>query len=115
MKPEPFTYAAKCVAVHDGDTVTLNVDLGFRLCQRGLAIRLNGINAPELNTDAGKAAQAWLASRLLNQDVTLHSIMDRQEKYGRILGEIWLGDENVNMSLVAAGHAKYWDGKGARP
>jgi len=42
-------------------------------------------------------------------------VKDKQEKFGRILVQIALGGKTVTAQLVEAGHAKLWDGKGARP
>jgi endonuclease YncB( thermonuclease family) len=62
-----YDYNAKVVAVIDGDTVTLDIDLGFgvrrvdkfRLYGPDVASR-DGMNAPEMNTPEGKAARQFL-------------------------------------------------------
>ena len=58
-----FTYAAKLIEVIDGDTVDLLIDLGFGVHARERC-RLYGIDAPEMPTEAGKAAKAYLESLL---------------------------------------------------
>ena len=113
-----YTYDATVIDVHDGDTVTLDVDLGFGTWIRGMRIRLFGINAPELPTPEGKAAAAFLQELFIagGQDVVLESIKDRADKYGgRWLGIIRLRGKSVNDLMVAIGHAKPWDGKGTKP
>lgn len=113
-----YHYDAVVCAVHDGDTVTVDVDLGFSIWHRGMRVRLYGINAPELNTEAGKAARVFLSGALpVGQKVTLQSFKDRADKFGgRWLGNILDADMNlVNAAMVRAGHAKVWDGKGVKP
>jgi len=115
LTPVPFVYRATVTGVHDGDTVTITIDLGFDTALVGKAVRLAGINAPELRTPAGKAAQQWLCSRLVGKVITLQSFKDKTEKYGRILGDIWLDGVHINEEIVSAGHAVVWNGKGVRP
>lgn len=102
--------------IHDGDTVRLDVDLGFGIWKRWERFRLTGIQAPELGTPAGNAARYWLRDLLpIGQEVRIVTEEDDQEKYGRYLATIFLGDLNVNDHLVDSGHAVYWDGTGPRP
>lgn len=113
-----YEYRAACVRVVDGDSIVLDVDLGFNAHLTKMAIRLIGINAPELRTPEGKAAKAFAANLCPPGTlVTLESHKDRADKYGgRWLGEVVLADLTVlNELLVAAGHAVRWDGKGVKP
>ena len=59
-----FTYAAKLIEVIDADTVDLLIDLGFGVHVKERC-RLYGIDAPEMPTEAGKAAKAYLESLLV--------------------------------------------------
>jgi endonuclease YncB( thermonuclease family) len=101
--------------VHDGDTVNVRLDVGFDLTVYA-RVRVHGINAPELSTDAGKAArdhgQALLPS---GTPVTVMSL--GWDKYGgRIEGDISAASfGDFATAMIAAGQAKPWDGKGARP
>ncbi len=112
-----FQYRALVTAVYDGDTCTVDIDLGLGVWVRGEKLRLNRINAPELTgTDApkGKLSRDHLKSLVEGKDVLLQTIKDRREKYGRYLAEIWLAlpnaaPTNVNDAMVAAGHARYQD------
>ena len=112
------------VALHDGDTVTLDIDLGFDHLISGvdwegktrLACRVFGMNAPELSTAEGKVAHAYAETLLKAGDVvgvTSHG----WDKYGgRFDGAITLpGGEDFAESMISAGHAKAWDGTGAKP
>lgn len=115
LVPNPFVYNAIVTKVHDGDTVTLSVDLGYDIKRDDLQVRLYGINAPELNTPAGKEAQAFLEPQLLGKSIIFVSIKDKQEKYGRILGQLYYNGICVNDELVRTGHALPWDGQGVKP
>lgn len=105
-----FTYNAQVIDVYDGDTVTVVVDLGFHTKQT-LKIRLAGINTPELKGDdreKGLIARDRLAELILNKQVVLKTYKDRQEKFGRWLGDIYLPDSliSVNTILLNEGLAK---------
>lgn len=106
-----YQYAASLVRVIDGDTVVLNVDLGFSTHVEQ-HVRLNGINAPEHGTPEGDAATAftkvWFTQ---HAGLTLATVKDKQEKYGRYLGTITSADgANLNADLVTNGHAVSYDG-----
>lgn len=114
-----YTYNARVLAVHDGDTVTLNVDVGFgwsftdkfRLYGPDPSVPM-GLNAPELNTPAGKDAQVYLQSMLYlyGNMVVLRSIKDHREKYGRLLAVLLVttldgATVNVNQKMIDSGNA----------
>ena len=113
--PALFHYRAHVTSVYDGDTCTVDIDLGLGVWVRGEKLRLHRINAPELrgrSSKRGHAARDYLKSLIDGKDVLLQTIKDRREKYGRYLAEIWLEQKdapplNVNDALVAAGHARY--------
>ncbi len=115
--PSPFTYNATVVAVHDGDTIKVDIDLGFRIRNTGVDVRLNGLNAPELATPEGVHAKAVLSEKLAaGVPVVLTTKKDRTEKFGRLLADVWMADgTHVNAWLIGRGVAKPWDGKGAKP
>lgn len=115
-----YDYQAQVISVHDGDTLKLRVDLGFSI-RDDMTVRLLGLNAPELATVEGKAAQAfadgWIKAHA-SPYVGVRTQKDRQEKYGRYLATIYdLADatSTLNNALLAAGHAVPWDGTGPRP
>lgn len=102
MHPD-YTYQATILRVVDGDTVRVRVDLGLRVSTE-ITVRLMGINAPELNTDAGKQSREYL--RLLEgQPVVLKTHKDPKDKYGRWLGEIYCNGDNINSLMVVMGYA----------
>ncbi len=104
-----YTYKAKVVHVVDGDTIDLDVDLGFHMTAR-IRFRLARINTPEVRGEEredGLAAEAWLVDRLAKagNEVTIKT--DKQGKFGRWIVEIIIGEDNVNDELVKTGHAEY--------
>jgi endonuclease YncB( thermonuclease family) len=82
-----FDYSVKLLEVVDGDTIKLDVDVGFRH-HAFLTFRLARINAPEIVTLEGIASRTWLVERLAQVEVlAIHST--RQEKFGRWLCELY--------------------------
>jgi len=101
--------------VHDGDTVNVKLDVGFDLTVY-TRVRINGINAPELATADGKASRDF-AQTLLPSGTEVEVVSLGWDKFGgRIEGRITAaGVGDFAAAMVAAGKAKVWDGKGARP
>lgn len=110
----------------DGDTLRVVMDLGMGVRTETKA-RLLGLNAPEAGTPDGQAASAFVAAwvRTLPVDekrhlpmVIIETIKDRVDKYGgrydMTLYHPQTG-ESLGAALIAAGHAKPWDGKGVKP
>lgn len=105
-----YNYLANITKVHDGDTVTADIDLGFGLWLKGQKIRLAGLNAPELRLPEGAISRDFLASLVNGRAVILDTIKDRKEKYGRWLGVLWVGKVNVNELLIAENLAVIMEG-----
>jgi micrococcal nuclease len=109
-----YEYLAEIRSVYDGDTVRLDIDLGMDIWVRNVSVRINGIDTPELKTTEGKAARDYAKSLLkVRQKVTVKTIRDKKEKWGRYLADIILPDgSSFSTNMVAAGHAKtYFGGK----
>ncbi len=110
-----YIYNAKCIKVVDGDTIDAQIDLGFDT-HKVIRIRLVGINAPESRTrdleekTRGLAAKQFVIDILKkhHNNFILHS--QGVGKYGRCLGEIFLGDVKLNELLVTEGHATSYNG-----
>jgi len=104
-----YEYSASLMKIHDGDTVTLDVDLGFGIHSFHV-MRLSGVNAPELSTFAGKTAHVWVEGwfRANPGPYVLRTSKSREtEKYGRYLGVLssTATGRNINDDIVAAGQA----------
>ncbi len=100
---EDFT--ARCVKVHDGDTIT--VRWGER--DFDFPIRLDNVAAPELNQAGGHKTQSWLEERILGEDVDIILSPQRVEKWGRILGTIYHHGLNVAEEEINIGLAMTWE------
>lgn len=105
-----YEYEATVRRWVDGDTVDVDIDLGFGLIYSNQRIRLYGIDAPERRTrdlvekERGLAATAYVNEKApVGSKVVIKTYKD--DKYGRILGEIFVGDTNLNTLLTVEGHA----------
>ena len=110
-----YHYKAIVLDVYDGDTIRVEIDLGFGLKwrgydNRGVQIRLYGIDTPEVRGEEknlGLLIRDKLRDLILNKTVILKTIKDTTEKYGRYLGII-ITEENLNLNewLLNEGYAK---------
>ncbi len=100
------------VGWYDGDSPTIDIDLGFQHWMLNQKIRLYGVNTPELR---GEEREKGLEVRDLvrkwappGTDIILRTHKDKTGKFGRWLGEIFLHDqiESINQRLVAQGLAQ---------
>lgn len=105
MRSTPYLYAAQLVRVIDGDTVVLQIDLGFRLAAT-MPVRLLGINAPEMRTVEGPVARQWALDWFSAHPAFVVETAKDPEKYGRWLGVIRPpSGASLNEALVTAGMA----------
>ena len=107
-----YTYKATCTRVYDGDSVTLDIQLGFNMAMLNQKIRLFGINTPEIRgaeRPQGLIAAARLRGLIEGKEVMLHSHKDRSGKYGRWLGTIYLDDTNINKLMLQEGLATIYE------
>lgn len=109
-----YIYAATVIAVHDGDTITADIDLGFSV-HTIQHLRLLGCNARELSQPGGPDAAANLAGLLFGKQVTVRSV--KPDKFGgRYDAAITLPDgTDLVTQLIADQWAAPWDGTGAKP
>jgi micrococcal nuclease len=112
MNKNLYTYKAFVVKVYDGDTITVDIDLGFGVFYKKQKIRLMGINAPELKGDErenGLIVRDWLREKILNKEVIIKTIKDKKGKYGRYLGYIFLDNININEQMLNEGLVEPYD------
>ncbi len=109
-----YEYKAVVVDIYDGDTITVDIDLGFKSGMRGLKLRLFGIDAPEMRGAEkvdGKVTRDWLREQILGQEVRVKTYRDNVGKYGRWLAEVFAtGDDadsrSLNQQMVDLGLAQ---------
>ena len=110
-----WTYRAKVVRVIDGDTVDVDIDLGFGIWQMNERVRIMGIDTPESRTrdkiekKFGLAAKAKLKSLLGPNPVLQTTISKKGEdmkgKFGRVLGDFLVDGKQVTEIMCKSGHA----------
>ena len=90
-----YEYRATLLKIVDGDTVDVDIDLGFGVVLSNQRIRLYGIDTPESRTrdleekKCGKLAAKYIEDHIkVSSSFTLRSRLDGKGKYGRILGEL---------------------------
>ena len=115
---DPYIYRVKQVLkVVDGDTIDADIDLGFdiSLTKR---VRLSGVDTPESRTTdlkekaLGLEVKEWLKKNLDGKKNILikTELPDSTEKYGRILGRLYVDDVCLNDRMISEGYAWEYDG-----
>ena len=104
----------KVLKVVDGDTIDVDIDLGFDISFTS-RVRLAGIDAPESRTTNKMEKALGLESKKKLGDLIASAKtiviktekMNSSEKYGRILGWLYLdgAEQSVNETLIASGYA----------
>ena len=107
-------YVKKVTRVVDGDTIDVDIDLGFDISFTS-RVRLAGIDTPESRTRdkaekvLGLEAKAYLKAAIDAAKVVVIKTekMNSSEKYGRILGWLYLDGDTVSMNdhMINDGHA----------
>tara|TARA_R100000988_G_scaffold93295_1_gene57619 strand:+ start:1443 stop:1865 length:423 start_codon:yes stop_codon:yes gene_type:complete len=117
-----YTYKCTVTKIIDGDTIDVDIHLGFDVVLTKQRIRLMGIDTPESRTrnleekKRGLLSKQYMVDKCpIGSNITLHSL-DRG-KFGRILGEIWEEDvdfttlEPLNKRMITDGFAvEYYGG-----
>ena len=93
-------FTGKVVHIADGDTLTV---LDADNVQH--KIRLHGIDAPEKSQAFGTKAKEALAGKV--HEKTVRIVWKEKDRYGRIVGDVHLGDRNINIEMVHDGYA-WW-------
>ena len=112
-----FEYKCKLLRVIDGDTIDVDIDLGFGVWLQKQRIRLYGIDTPESRTSDdtekiyGNAAKNFLIKWTGAGELTIKTHKDAKGKFGRILGEIWTFDTNINELMIERHHAVKYHGQ----
>lgn len=118
---QPYIYYAEVVKVIDGDTITVNVDLGYDTWLYNQKVRLAGIDTPESRInlkrfpERTKEKELGLEAKELVKSLCgdkVKIISQGKGKYGRILAIVYtLDDKNINQTLIDNDLAvEYWGG-----
>ena len=110
-----YEYKCKIIKVVDGDTVDVDIDLGFGVWLKNERVRIMGIDTPESRTrdkvekKFGLASKAKLKSLLGKTGVLKTQVNkngeDMKGKFGRILGDFQVGARMVTDILCEEGYA----------
>ena len=114
----PFVHPVNsgvCIKVYDGDTITIAAKLPFKNSPiYRFSVRLNGIDTPEIKGKTDDEKQCAILARdalkdlILGKRVELRNVQN--EKYGRILAEVYCDDINLNEWMIAQRFAVKYDG-----
>lgn len=102
---KPMTVYGSVDRVIDGDTIVAHLRVLPGMELHGIHIRMEGINAPEMSTQAGRISKTFLEGVLV-PEAEIYIKTSRQDKYGRVLGFVFTDrGENVSNMMLAAGYA----------
>ena len=110
-----YEYKCNILKVVDGDTVDVDIDLGFGIWLKNERVRIMGIDTPESRTSDATEKKFGLASKsklksLLGKTGVLKTQVnkkgeDMKGKFGRILGDFVVGTKKVSEILCEEGYA----------
>ena len=102
-----YEYRCKIARVVDGDTVDVDIDLGFGVWMYKQRIRLHGIDTPESRTrDLDEKKYGLIAKEQIKSFMpvgsmqTLVTVKDKAGKYGRILGKFLIYDKKIDAWMT---------------
>lgn len=119
-----YEYQCRIVKVIDGDTIKIDIDLGFGIWMTNQNVRLAGVDAPEYRTTDqvekkyGTAAKEFVESYLKVGDIVpIKTTLDKKSKYGNILAEFKVYDSekdilhSLNQLMIEKYHAVSYFGE----
>jgi micrococcal nuclease len=116
-----YDYKVKVLRVVDGDTVDVDIDLGFGVWLHKERVRIMGIDTPESRTSDKVEKKFGLAAKkrlkeLLGKTAVLRTQIsksgeDMKGKFGRILGDFEVGDRMATEILIEEGQAVHYMGQ----
>ena len=102
-----YEYRCKVTRVVDGDTVDVDIDLGFGVWMHKERVRLYGIDTPESRTrDLEEKKYGLIAKEHIKSFMpvgsmqTLVTVKDKAGKYGRILGKFLIYDKKTDAQMT---------------
>lgn len=103
-----WLFPCSLVQVVDGDTVDLDIDVGFYLRAR-VRVRLMGVDAPEKRKAtmlSARASELWLRERLQGQDLLVRTY--KSDAFGRWLADLFIvgSSVSINRQMIDSGKAR---------
>ena len=118
-----YEYKSKILRIVDGDTVDVDIDLGFGIWMHKERVRIMGIDTPESRTRDKVEKKFGLASKARLKELmpvgsmqTLHTQIDKsgedkKGKFGRILGDFMIDTKFVTDIMINEGYAVKYQGQ----
>ena len=106
-----YTYKSRVEKIIDGDTVRLDIDLGFTVHWKSNC-RLYGVNTPELNSkNTEEKIKALEAKQFLIDNLPSEvTIVSRKlDKYGRPLVDIYVDNRLINQEIIDNGFSEKYE------
>ena len=91
------SFVGKCVGVQDGDTITV------LRSGRAVKVRLEGIDSPEDGQSFSNKAKKFTSGLVFGKTVTVRT--KENDRYGRIVGRVFVGDLDISREIVRNGYA----------
>ena len=118
----PFEYHARVNKVIDGDTINVDLDLGFNVVLSNQSVRLLGIDTPESRTsDKAEKVFGNLSKEKVKEfidkcegQIILETVLsDSEEKFGRLLGKVINPKDNTSLNewLIWHNYAVAYNGE----
>ena len=109
---ETRTFIGKAERISDGDTIKFTITEGTSI-GTSMTVRLAGLDAPEISHRKGQEGQPFGAESMANlrrliegKPISLHQL--DKDRYGRLVGLIYVGSNNVNLLQVSGGFAEVY-------
>ena len=97
-------YNAKVVEVYTGDSMLVDVELGFDMKLYSVSVRLDHIDAPEITDPMGEMSKDYLTEQVKEEQVVLKVL--EQDEFGRWKAEVYENGRYINEELVERDLAK---------
>ena len=94
------TFSGEVVGVSDGDTISVLRD------NQPVKVRLDGIDCPELGQAFGASAKQFTSSLVFGRTVSVK--VRTTDQYGRLVGRVSVGRQDLGLELVRAGYAWHY-------
>lgn len=106
-----YTYKATVKSIYDGDTIRVDIDLGFGVIFKDQSLRLLGIDTPEVRGE--ERSQGLISKKFVEERIPVGTVIkivterDRKEKFGRYLATVFYSEDskNLNEELLQSGMA----------
>lgn len=94
-------FRGRVIAIVDGDTIDV-----LASDKKQCRVRLHGIDAPERGQPFSTKSKDYLGSLAFGKDVQISA--EPGDRYGRVIGRVSSGDEDLNLAMLRAGMAWHY-------